>query len=112
MSSANLPIKERGEYSLTADGTTFKSITETVCRVTENKAPRGWWIAFLPAASFTGVLGLALRYLVRRLHAADPHRDGALAPGQVAAHLGRLRGQHVLHGLDAVLVRRPHPGLR
>ena len=54
MSSANLPIKALGETPLTADGVTFKSISETVCRVTENKAPRGWWIAFLLAFSFTG----------------------------------------------------------
>ena len=63
MSSANLPIKELGEYPLTGEGSTFKSITEAVCRVTENKAPRGWWIAFLIAASFTGILGLAVGFL-------------------------------------------------
>jgi molybdopterin-containing oxidoreductase family membrane subunit len=63
MSSANLPIKDLGEIPLVADGTTFKSITETVCRVTENKAPRGWWIAFLVAISFTGILGSAVGYL-------------------------------------------------
>ncbi len=63
MSSANLPIKEIGEVPLVGEGTTFKSITETVCRVTENKAPRGWWIAFLIAVTFTGVLGSAVGYL-------------------------------------------------
>ncbi|MBX3225842.1 MAG: polysulfide reductase NrfD [Labilithrix sp.] len=63
MSSANLPIKELGESPLTAEGVTFKSISETVCRVTENKAPRGWWIGFLLAASFTGVMGAAIGYL-------------------------------------------------
>jgi Ni/Fe-hydrogenase subunit HybB-like protein len=63
MSSANLPIKDLGEVSLVAEGTTFKSITETVCRVTENKAPRGWWVAFLIAVSFTGILGSAVGYL-------------------------------------------------
>ncbi len=63
MSSANLPIKALGEVPLVGEGTTFRSITETVCRVTENKAPRGWWIAFLTAASFTGILGLAVGYL-------------------------------------------------
>ena len=63
MSSWNLPIKELGETPLLAEGTTFKSVTETVCRVTENKAPRGWWIAFMLASSFTGVLGIAIGYL-------------------------------------------------
>ena len=63
MSSWNLPIKELGEEPLAGEGTTFKSITETVCRVTETKAPRAWWIGFLLAASFTGVLGLAIGYL-------------------------------------------------
>ena len=63
MSSVNLPIKELGETPLAGEGTTFKSITETVCRVTENKAPRAWWVAFLIAATFTGVLGAAVGYL-------------------------------------------------
>jgi Ni/Fe-hydrogenase subunit HybB-like protein len=63
MSSANLPIRELGESPLTADGVTFKSISETVCRVTENRAPRGWWIGFLLAASFTGIMGAAIGYL-------------------------------------------------
>jgi Ni/Fe-hydrogenase subunit HybB-like protein len=63
MSSWNLPIKSLGETPLVAEGTTFKSISETVCRVTENKAPRGWWIAFLIAANFTGIMTLAIAYL-------------------------------------------------
>ncbi|MBK8218766.1 MAG: polysulfide reductase NrfD [Myxococcales bacterium] len=64
MSSPNLPIKEIGEVPLVGEGTTIKSITETVCRVTENKAPRGWWIGFLLAANFTGIMGLAIGYLL------------------------------------------------
>jgi molybdopterin-containing oxidoreductase family membrane subunit len=63
MSSWNLPIREIGESPLVAEGTTFRSITETVCRVTENKAPRGWWIAFGIASSFLGVMTLAIAYL-------------------------------------------------
>lgn len=39
-------IPELGEEPLVGEGTTFKSITETVAHVTESKAPRGWWIAF------------------------------------------------------------------
>jgi Ni/Fe-hydrogenase subunit HybB-like protein len=63
MSSWNLPIKEIGESPLVAEGTTFRSITETVSRVTENKAPRGWWIAFLISSSFLGVMTAAIGYL-------------------------------------------------
>ncbi|MCL2724899.1 MAG: polysulfide reductase NrfD [Polyangiaceae bacterium] len=63
MSSWNLPIKAIGESPLVGEGTTFDSVTDTVCRVTENKAPRGWWVAFLLAASFTGVLLTAVAYL-------------------------------------------------
>jgi Ni/Fe-hydrogenase subunit HybB-like protein len=63
MSSWNLPIREIGETPLVADGTTFRSITETVCRVTENKAPRAWWIAFGIASSFLGIMTLAIAYL-------------------------------------------------
>ncbi len=63
MSTWNLPIKELGETPLVGEGVTFKSISETVCRVTENKAPRGWWVAFLLSVTFTGVLGLSVGYL-------------------------------------------------
>jgi molybdopterin-containing oxidoreductase family membrane subunit len=63
MSTWNLPIKELGESPLVGEGVTFKSISETVCRVTENKAPRGWWVAFLISVTFTGVLGAAVAYL-------------------------------------------------
>jgi molybdopterin-containing oxidoreductase family membrane subunit len=63
MSSWNLPIREIGETPLVADGTTFRSISETVCRVTENKAPRAWWIAFGIASSFLGVMTIAIGYL-------------------------------------------------
>ncbi|MDB4933037.1 MAG: Molybdopterin oxidoreductase, partial [Labilithrix sp.] len=63
MGSWNLPIREIGETPLVAEGTTFRSITETVARVTENKAPRGWWIAFLIASSFLGVMTIAIGYL-------------------------------------------------
>jgi Ni/Fe-hydrogenase subunit HybB-like protein len=63
MGSWNLPIREIGESPLVAEGTTFRSITETVCRVTENKAPRGWWIAFMISSSFLGIMTLAIGYL-------------------------------------------------
>ncbi len=63
MSSWNLPIKSIGETPLVAEGTTFRSITETVARVSENKAPRAWWVAFGIASSFLGVMTLAIAYL-------------------------------------------------
>jgi molybdopterin-containing oxidoreductase family membrane subunit len=57
------PIKEIGETPLVGAHHTFHSVTETVCRVNEEKAPRGWWIAFLTAATFTGVLFSCIGYL-------------------------------------------------
>ncbi len=63
MSSWNLPIKEIGETPLLGEGTTFRSITETVARVTENKAPRAWWVAFLIAVTFLGVMTASIGYL-------------------------------------------------
>jgi Ni/Fe-hydrogenase subunit HybB-like protein len=60
---SDAPIKAIGETLLLPETTTLKSITNSVSRVTETKAPRGWWILFLLAASFTGVLGLAIAYL-------------------------------------------------
>ena len=63
MSSVNLPIKALGESPLVADGVGFKSVSDTVCRPTETAAPRGWWIGFLLAASFTGIMTIAIGYL-------------------------------------------------
>ena len=40
---------------------------------------------------------------------AVSQRHGHLAAVPQPAHLGRLRGQHLRHGLAAVLVHRPHP---
>jgi molybdopterin-containing oxidoreductase family membrane subunit len=58
------PIAAIGETLLLPESTTSKSITDSVSRVTETPAPRGWWILFLVAATFTGTLGLAIAYLV------------------------------------------------
>ncbi len=58
------PIRELGETPLAKPGTSFARVTEVVSRVTENPAPRGWWILFSIAATFTGVLGLTLAYLI------------------------------------------------
>ncbi len=60
------PIQDIGEKHLVVPGTSFKKITEAVSRVTENPAPRGWWIMFLTAVMFTGVLGIAIGYLFFR----------------------------------------------
>jgi len=63
MSYPYLPKKELGEVPLAGEGATFRSLTEAVARVTENPAPRGWWIAFLTASSFLGVMTIAIAYL-------------------------------------------------
>ncbi len=60
------PIQDIGEKHLVVPGTTFRKITEAVSRVTETPAPRGWWIMFLTALLFTGVLGAAIGYLFFR----------------------------------------------
>jgi molybdopterin-containing oxidoreductase family membrane subunit len=57
------PIKEIGESPFIDPKLSFGEISDTVCCATENRAPRGWWIAFLIAATFTSVLGLAVAYL-------------------------------------------------
>jgi molybdopterin-containing oxidoreductase family membrane subunit len=64
MSSLNRPIKSIGEVYLTKEGMTFREISDTVCGVTEKKAPRNWWIAFFIASSFTGILGMCVGYLL------------------------------------------------
>ena len=54
---ANKLIPELGEAPLVKPGTSFHDVTEIVSRVTENPAPRGWWILFLTSVSITGALG-------------------------------------------------------
>jgi Ni/Fe-hydrogenase subunit HybB-like protein len=61
--SYDTPIKELGETSLLPEGTTLHDITETIAGVTENPAPRGWWLLFLLSVSVLGVMGAALAYL-------------------------------------------------
>ncbi|AKF06452.1 NrfD/PsrC family molybdoenzyme membrane anchor subunit [Sandaracinus amylolyticus] len=58
------PIRELGEGYLATPGTSFHDVTEIVSRVTETKAPRGWWILFGIAVSITGLLGATLAYLL------------------------------------------------
>ncbi len=64
--SSNAPIKAIGEKDLVKPGTSFQFISDAVSHVTENPAPKGWWVAFLIALTFTGILGLAVGYLFWR----------------------------------------------
>lgn len=61
--SYDAPIKELGETYLLPEGTTPNDITETIAGVTENPAPRGWWLLFLLSVSVLGIMGAALTYL-------------------------------------------------
>ncbi len=58
-----VPIKELEESPLVDPKISMHEVTEAVAKVTENPAPRGWWFAFLFAASFTGILGIAVAIL-------------------------------------------------
>jgi molybdopterin-containing oxidoreductase family membrane subunit len=60
---SDAPIAAIGETRLLPEHVTAKSITDSVSRVTETKAPLGWWYLFLMSASFAGILGLAIAYL-------------------------------------------------
>ncbi len=63
MASHNLPIAEIGESPLVKPGENFHSITEGVSRVTETAAPKGWWVLFLIAVTWTGIFGAAVGWL-------------------------------------------------
>ena len=58
------PIEEIGEGRLVSKGTSLGQITDIIASVTENKAPRGWWILFGLSTSFTGILGGCIGYLL------------------------------------------------
>lgn len=62
--SAIEPIAEIGEMHLLDPNMTFNDVTETVCRVTENKAPRGWWILFIPSVMLAGLMFACIGWLV------------------------------------------------
>ena len=64
VANPNAPIEAIGERSLMPKGTSFHDITETVSRVNENKAPRGWWILFICSVGLLGLMGAALTYLL------------------------------------------------
>ncbi|QQR92021.1 MAG: polysulfide reductase NrfD [Myxococcales bacterium] len=57
-------MTEIGERGLLDEGMDFHQVTEAVSRVTEQKAPRGWWICFLISLSATGLLLVTLTYVI------------------------------------------------
>ena len=63
MSDLDLPIRELGEEPLVLDNLGFRGITDMVAGVTENKAPKGWWMAFLLAGSFMTIFLSMAGYL-------------------------------------------------
>ena len=60
------PIRELGETHLVKPGSSFGDVTNDIARVTENRAPRGWWACFLVASTFTGIFVLCVCYLFYR----------------------------------------------
>ena len=58
------PISAIGEKSLLPEETTLGHVTESVSRVTENKAPRGWWICLGISLIGLGILGASLTYVI------------------------------------------------
>jgi Ni/Fe-hydrogenase subunit HybB-like protein len=57
-------IKELGERPIYPEDTSLRHVTESVSRVTENPAPRGWWMLFIPSLALTGGLFASIAYLV------------------------------------------------
>jgi Ni/Fe-hydrogenase subunit HybB-like protein len=60
---SNRPIKAIGEFYYTKEGMSYHDVSDVVSRVTENKAPRNWWVAFAITSTFTGILFLSIAYL-------------------------------------------------
>jgi molybdopterin-containing oxidoreductase family membrane subunit len=60
------PIRELDEAPLVKPGSTFHDITNDMSRVSENKAPRGWWIAFGISSTFVLIFTLCVGYLFYR----------------------------------------------
>ena len=58
------PIEELDERALVSKGTTLSEVTDIISKVTEQKAPRLWWILFAMSTTFTAVLGGTVGYLV------------------------------------------------
>src|SRR5262249_54648539 len=58
------PIEEIGETHLLPPGTTFHSVTDTVCKPIEDKTPMGWFIGFGIALTGLGIFGAAVTWLL------------------------------------------------
>ncbi len=64
MSALDAPIEEIGERYLLPKETTFNDVTEAVARITETKAPRGWWMLFIPSVMTLGLMLTCMGWLV------------------------------------------------
>ncbi len=53
-----------GETELLPDVSSINQVTESVCRVTEQPAPKGWWMLFIPSLALLGLLVACIGYLV------------------------------------------------
>jgi len=62
--SADAPIKEIGETPLVPAHVDHAFISNEVSRVTEQRAPIGWWLVFGTALIALGALGLSVGWLV------------------------------------------------
>jgi len=62
--SAHAIRRDLGETRIIPEGTTINDVTEIVSAVTENPAPRGWWMLFIPSLVLLGVLGASVTALV------------------------------------------------
>src|SRR5215472_9722117 len=60
------PIRELDEAPLVQPGISMREVTEDISRVTENRAPIGWWLCFLLAVTFVGVFTVSVGYLFYR----------------------------------------------
>ena len=61
--SADQPIAAIGETRLLPEHMTPALVNEQVTRVTEQRAPLGWWVYFGISLMFLGVLGISVSYL-------------------------------------------------
>ncbi len=61
---ADRVLYEINEQPLLPETTTFHHVTESVSRITENPAPRGWWLLFIPSLILMAVLFACISYLV------------------------------------------------
>ena len=53
----------RVRTTLVKGGMNFHDVTETVCRPVETKPGKAWWILFMTALSFLGLLLVSVGYL-------------------------------------------------